>query len=134
MKRGDQVNAQILVGTPGTVVDLNRKRAMDVSQLKIFVLDEADNMLDQQGQGDHCSRVKKFLPNSCQLVLFSATFPDEVLEYAGRFVPNANEIRLKQEELNVAGIKQLYMDCDNEEHKYAMLNELYGLLTIQSSL
>ncbi|CCH43922.1 hypothetical protein BN7_3477 [Wickerhamomyces ciferrii] len=134
VERNAKINAQVLVGTPGTLLDFIRRKQIDVSQLKVFVLDEADNMLDQQGLGDQCVRVKKFLPKTAQLVIFSATFPDQVKNYAEKFVPNANQLTLKQEELNVDAIKQLYMDCDSENHKFEVLNELYGLLTIGSSI
>ncbi|EER33549.1 ATP-dependent RNA helicase DDX19B [Candida tropicalis MYA-3404] len=132
--RGASVTSQILVGTPGVVNDLMRRKQINPSKMKVFVLDEADNMLDAQGLGDQCVRVKKLLPKSTQLVLFSATFPTEVRNYAERVVPNANSLELKQEELNVDGIKQLYMDCDSEKHKFEVLCELYGLLTIGSSI
>jgi ATP-dependent RNA helicase DDX19/DBP5 len=56
--RNRRLEASVVVGTPGTVQDMIRKRNMDVRQLKILVLDEADNMLDQQGLGDQCIRVK----------------------------------------------------------------------------
>ena len=58
--RGEKVSAQVVIGTPGTVADLIKRRAMDVSKVKIFVLDEADNMLDAQGLGDQSVRVKKY--------------------------------------------------------------------------
>lgn len=132
--RGQSTNAHILVGTPGTVLDMIRRKLINISKVKVFVLDEADNMLDAQGLGDQCLRVKKFLPKTTQLVLFSATFPDNVRKYAERFVPNANSLSLKHEELNVEGIKQLYMDCDSADHKFEVLCELYGLLTIGSSI
>lgn len=127
-------NEHILVGTPGTLLDLVKRRRVNMSKVKVFVLDEADNMLDAQGLGAQCVRVKKSLPPTTQLVLFSATFPTEVREYAEKFVPNANSLELKQEELNVDGIKQLYMDCNSEQHKFEVLCELYGLLTIGSSI
>lgn len=57
-----------------------------------------------------------------------------VTSFARRFAPNANEIRLKQEELTLDGIRQLYMDCDSEQHKYEVLVKLYGLMTIGSSI
>ncbi|CAK9439054.1 uncharacterized protein LODBEIA_P32780 [Lodderomyces beijingensis] len=128
------VTAQVLVGTPGSVMDLIRRGAISTAKVKVFVLDEADNMLEAQGLGDTCLRVKQKLPRDCQLVLFSATFPVDVRKYAERFVPNANSLALKQEELNVAGIKQLYMDCNSQQHKFEVLCELYGLLTIGSSI
>lgn len=133
-EKNTTINANIIVGTPGTVLDLMRKKLIIVSKVKVFVLDEADNMLDMQGLGDQCIRVKKFLPKTTQLVLFSATFADPVREYAKKVVPNANTLELQKNEVNVSAIKQLYMDCNNEEHKYEVLCELYGLLTIGSSI
>jgi ATP-dependent RNA helicase DDX19/DBP5 len=53
------ITAHIVVGTPGTMSDLMRKRIINVSDIKVFVLDEADNMLDQDGLGDQTLRVKK---------------------------------------------------------------------------
>lgn len=134
LKRGEKVHAHLVVGTPGKTFDLIKTRALDPSAVKVFVLDEADNMLDQQGLGEQSIRVKNTMPKSCQLVLFSATFPEHVYAFATKFAPNANEIRLKQEELSVESIKQFYMDCKSEEHKYEVLVELYNLLTIGQSI
>lgn len=69
-----------------------------------------------------------------QILLFSATFPEEVMQYATQFCPNAQEIKLKRDELTVSGIQQMYMDCRNEEEKYSVLTKLYGLMTIGSSI
>lgn len=57
--RGQRIDAQIVIGTPGTVLDLVKRRQLPVDGIKVFVLDEADNMLDQQGLGDQCIRVKR---------------------------------------------------------------------------
>lgn len=57
-QRARKIEASVVVGTPGTVMDMVRKRSMVASGLKVLVLDEADNMLDQQGLGDQCIRVK----------------------------------------------------------------------------
>lgn len=130
----DTFDEQIIVGTPGTVQDLVKRKRLSVNNLKVFVLDEADNMLESQGLADQCIRIKKFLPKTTQLVLFSATFPTEVRKFAEKVVPNANSLELKQEELSVDGIKQLYMDCDSEDHKFEVLCGLYGLLTVGSSI
>lgn len=133
-EKNQNISAHIVVGTPGTVTDIIRRKLLKMDRIKIFVLDEADNMLDKQGLGDQCIRVKRFLPKNTQLVLFSATFADKVREYAKKIVPNANTLELQRNEVNVKAIKQLYMDCNNEEHKYEVLCQLYGLLTIGSSI
>lgn len=74
------------------------------------------------------------LPVKIQTVLFSATFPDHVIEYASKFAPDANQITLRHDELTVEGIKQLYLDCHNEDNKFEVLLKLYGLMTIGSSI
>lgn len=132
--RRGRTTAQVVVGTPGTVQDMIKKRIMDISAMRVMVLDEADNMLDQQGLGDQCRRVRSLLPPNIQTVLFSATFPEQVLAFAEQFAPRANQITLKQSELTVEGIKQFYFDCDSEETKYDTLVKFYGLLTINSSI
>ncbi|KAF8666731.1 DEAD/DEAH box helicase [Rhizoctonia solani] len=132
--RDAQVQAQIIIGTPGTMADMIRKKAINITGVKVFVLDEADNMLDQQGLGDQTLRVKNAMPKTCQIVLFSATFPPLVRNFAAKFAPSANEIKLKEEELSVEGIKQFYMDCKDEQHKYDVLVDLYSLLTIGQSI
>lgn len=54
-----RITAHIVVGTPGTMTDLLRRKVIESSEIKVFVLDEADNMLDQGGLGDQTLRVKK---------------------------------------------------------------------------
>ncbi|KAI8613846.1 P-loop containing nucleoside triphosphate hydrolase protein [Chytriomyces sp. MP71] len=132
--RGVKIDAQLMVGTPGTVMDYIRRKTIDTSQCKIFVLDEADNMLDLQGLGDQSIRVRKSVPHSCQIVLFSATWTDELRNFATRVAPSATTISLKREELSVDAIRQLYMDCRDEEHKTEILMAIYGLLTIGQSI
>ncbi|RIB02737.1 DEAD-domain-containing protein [Gigaspora rosea] len=126
--------AQLIVGTPGTVYDLLKKKVIEKKHMKIFVLDEADNMLDQQGLGDQSIRIKNMMPRECQIVLFSATYSNDVRSFATRFAPNANQFSLKVEELSVKTIKQFYMDCKNDEHKFEVLDDLYTLLTIGQSI
>ncbi|MCJ1418485.1 RNA helicase required for poly(A+) mRNA export [Xylographa parallela] len=134
-KRNQKIEGAVVVGTPGTTMDLIKKRLLDPSNIKVLVLDEADNMLDQQGMGEQCMRVKMMLrKDKIQIVLFSATFPDKVVDYAQKFAPQANQITLRHDELTVEGIKQLYMDCASEQDKYEVLVKLYGLMTIGSSI
>ncbi|KAI0067271.1 DEAD-domain-containing protein [Artomyces pyxidatus] len=135
-KGASNVTAHIIVGTPGTMINLIRRKVIDVTDVKVFVLDEADNMLDQDGLGDDTLRVKNMLPRGkeMQIILFSATFPDHVRAFASKFAPNANKIELKRNELSVDSIRQFYMDCRDEEHKYDILVSLYHLLTIGQSI
>lgn len=74
------------------------------------------------------------IPRTVQIVLFSATFPSHVYHYAQKFAPAANELTLKHNELTVEGIKQLYLDCGDDDEKFKSLVHLYGLLTVGSSI
>ncbi|KAJ5235719.1 uncharacterized protein N7469_004887 [Penicillium citrinum] len=132
--RPAKMACSVVVGTPGTVMDMMKRRILAPNDIRVLVLDEADNMLDLQGMGDQCIRVKAALRPTAQIVLFSATFPEHVSEYSKKFAKDPNEIRLQHEELTVEGIKQLYLDCSSEEEKYNNLVQLYGLLTVGSSI
>lgn len=132
--RGTKIDANVVVGTPGTVMDTIRTRDLDARGIRLLIIDEADNMLDQQGLGDQSMRLRSLLPKNIQILLFSATFPDKVMRFAQKFAPGANEIKLRQQELTVEGISQMYMDCPSEEAKYDVLVKLYGLMTIGSSV
>lgn len=135
-KRGVKLDAQILIGTPGTLVDMlsQRNPILDPKQIRVFVLDEADEMIQLQGLGDQSFRIKKMLPDTVQNVLFSATFPDDVQRFATLFAPEANQIFLKKEDVTVDAIKQLYLVCDGEHAKSDALSALYDVMAIGQSI
>ncbi|CAZ84905.1 unnamed protein product [Tuber melanosporum] len=134
VKRGEKIDAHIVVGTPSTVLDLIQRKQLAVELLKVFMLDEVDNMLDLQGLGEQCLRVKRNIPSTTQIALFSATCSDRVFKYMYRFAPNANRITSKNTQPSLAGIKQLCMYCRSEEDKYRVLLDLYHVLTVGSSI
>jgi ATP-dependent RNA helicase DDX19/DBP5 len=74
------------------------------------------------------------VPKTVQMLLFSATFPTHVRNFANRFAPKANEIMLRTEELSVEGVKQFYLDCASEQQKFEVLVQLYSLLTVGQSI
>jgi ATP-dependent RNA helicase DDX19/DBP5 len=78
--------------------------------------------------------IDRMLPPGVQNVLFSATFPDEVRQFAQEFAPEANQIFLKKEDITVDAIKQLYLECEGEEQKYNALSALYDIMTIGQSI
>ncbi|EKD00744.1 ATP-dependent RNA helicase [Trichosporon asahii var. asahii CBS 8904] len=134
--RSQKITEQIVVGTPGTLVDILSRggRILDHSQIRVVVVDEADELLALQGLGDQTMRIKKMIPGKPQMMLFSATFPDQVQEYAELFCPQANSIYLKKEEVTVDAIKQLKVECANEEDKFDVLALLYDVMTIGQSM
>jgi translation initiation factor 4A len=125
----------IVVGTPGYVplLDMMECGALDVSHLKLFILDEADEMMSR-GYSDQIYDVFRKLPENVQVGLFSATMPDEVLEMTTKFMTNPKHILIKRDELTLEGIKQFYIDVEEEEWKLDTLCDLYETLTITQTI
>jgi translation initiation factor 4A len=128
-----QAGAQIVVGTPGRVHDMINRRALGLDALKIFALDEADEMLNV-GFKDQIYDVFKFLPENVQVCLFSATMPLDILEITTRFMRDPVRILVKKAELTLDGIKQFYVAMEREEWKLDTLCDLYETLTITQAI
>jgi translation initiation factor 4A len=128
MRRLEQ-GVHVIVGTPGRVFDLINRRALNANTIKMFVLDEADEMLSL-GFKDQIYDIFRQLPSDTQVVLLSATMPVEVLEVTTRFMRDPIRILVKKEELTLEGIKQFYINVDREEWKLDTLCDLYETLTI----
>merc|ERR1711935_515142 len=123
----------VVAGTPGRVFDMIERRALDVRNVKVFVLDEADEMLSR-GFTDQIYGIFKKLPETVQVGLFSATMPEEVLEMTGKFMNDPKRILVKRDELTLEGIKQFYVAVEREEWKLDTLCDLYETLTITQAI
>jgi len=131
----DKITAQIVVGTPGKILDLMKNRSLDLSKVKVFVLDEADVMIDKGPLGDQSVKIKRVLPKNCQICLFSATFKPEIRKFAEKVVPQpCISIKLKRKELTLEGIRQLYIDCTNDNNRFKILSQIYENLTVGQSI
>lgn len=128
-----EIGQHVVVGTPGRVFDMISRRALDTRQIKMFVLDEADEMLSR-GFKDQIYDVFRKLPSSIQVVLLSATMPQDVLEVTKRFMRDPIRILVKKEELTLEGIKQFYVQVEKEEWKLDTLCDLYETLTITQAV
>ncbi|OQV17527.1 Eukaryotic initiation factor 4A-II [Hypsibius exemplaris] len=123
----------VVVGTPGRVFDMISRRALRVNSLKMFVLDEADEMLSR-GFKEQIYDVFKNLPGNVQVVLLSATMPPEVLEVTKSFMRDPIRILVKKEELTLEGIRQFYINVDKEDWKFDTLCDLYQTVSIAQSI
>jgi translation initiation factor 4A len=128
---GDGVH--IVVGTPGRCYDMINRGALRLDDIKLFCLDEADEMLSR-GFKDQIYDVFKFLPEKVQVCLFSATMPLEVLEVTQRFMREPIRILVKRDELTLEGIKQFFIAVEREEWKLDTLCDLYETLTITQAI
>jgi translation initiation factor 4A len=123
----------LIVGTPGRVYDLMEKRSLRVEDLRILVLDEADEMLSC-GFTDQVYQIFKCLPASVQVCLFSATMPPEILDMTKKFMRDPVRILVKKDELTLEGIRQFYVAAEKEEYKLEILCDLYESLAITQSI
>eukprot|EP00931_Biecheleriopsis_adriatica_P058093 TRINITY_DN3451_c0_g1_i1.p1 TRINITY_DN3451_c0_g1~~TRINITY_DN3451_c0_g1_i1.p1 ORF type:complete len:393 (+),score=98.54 TRINITY_DN3451_c0_g1_i1:43-1221(+) len=123
----------MVIGTPGRVYDMVSKRNLKVDDLKVFVLDEADELMSR-GFKDQIYDIFKCLPPDVQVCLFSATMAPEVLEMTTKFMRNAVRILVKKDELTLEGIRQFYVAIEKEEWKVDTLIDLYETLTITQAI
>ncbi|NXP10993.1 DDX25 helicase, partial [Thinocorus orbignyianus] len=133
--QGRVLKEQIVIGTPGTVQDwCFKRRAIDMKKITLFVLDEADIMINTQGLSCQSIRVQRALPKSCQMLLFSATFKDTVWAFAMQIVSDPIVIKLREEELTLTNISQYFLVCQSQEEKYRALCNIYGSITIGQAM
>uniref|UniRef100_A0A7S1BCA5 RNA helicase n=2 Tax=Corethron hystrix TaxID=216773 RepID=A0A7S1BCA5_9STRA len=128
-----QAGVHVVVGTPGRVYDMINRRALRLDSIRQFFLDEADEMLSR-GFKDQIYDIFKFLPETVQVCLFSATMPLDVLEVTQRFMREPVRILVKKDELTLEGIKQFYIAVEREEWKLDTLCDLYETLTITQAI
>jgi translation initiation factor 4A len=132
MKLGQYTN-HIVVGTPGRVHDMISRSHLNTGEIKMFVLDEADEMLSR-GFKDQIKDIFRNLRPNVQVVLLSATMPIEVLQVTKDFMRDPLNILVKKEELTLEGIKQFYVNVDKENWKFETLCDLYETLTITQAV
>jgi len=128
-----QEGVQVVVGTPGRVYDMINRRALRTDNMKIFCMDEADEMLSR-GFKDQIYEVFQLLPQDTQVVLLSATMPADVLEVTKKFMRDPVRILVKRDELTLEGIKQFYIAVEKEEWKLDSLSDLYETVTITQAV
>ena len=123
----------IIVGTPGRVYDMIKRNFLNTENIKVFVLDEADDMLSS-GFKDQIYNIFQHLPNQVQVALFSATMPPEILELTKKFMKNPIKIIMKTEELNLECIQQYYIAIQSDKEKYTMLKQLFEYLSVSQCI
>ncbi|CAE6510746.1 unnamed protein product [Rhizoctonia solani] len=123
----------VVSGTPGRVFDMIRRRNLRTRNIKMLVLDEADELLNK-GFKDQIYDVYRYLPPSTQVVVLSATLPYDVLEMTTKFMGDPIRILVKRDELTLEGIKQFFVAVEKEDWKFDTLCDLYDTLTITQAV
>ena len=119
MSRG----VDIVIGTPGRILDLVKRRALDLGHLRWVVLDEADRMLDIGFRPD-IERILKLTPTNRQTLLFSATLPDPVIRLAKRYMTDPETYNFSESDIAAETIEQFYMTVDRERKFEALMRLL----------
>ena len=110
---------QIIVGTPGRVMDHLRRHTIKTDEIKMIVLDEADEMLDM-GFREDIETVLEDMPEEHQMALFSATMPQAILDIAGTYQKDAVFVKVTPKEVTVSSIKQAYYRVAKKDKMEAM--------------
>jgi len=125
---------QIVVGTVGRVLDMIEKRFLDISELSLFVLDEADEMLSQGFSEKIKHMFHSYLPVNTQVVLFSATMPPDILNLTRSFMNSPVSILMEKEQLSLQCIQQYYVAVQNDYTKYCLLQDLFSVMNVSKCI
>ena len=125
--RSLKTGVQVLIGTPGRVMDHMRRHTIKLDDLKIVVLDEADEMLNM-GFREDIETILSQTPEERQTLLFSATMPQPIMEIARTYQKNAKIVKVVKRELTVANIEQYYYEVrpKNKEEVLSRLLDIYN--------
>tara|TARA_B110000008_G_scaffold278691_2_gene323229 strand:+ start:948 stop:2132 length:1185 start_codon:yes stop_codon:yes gene_type:complete len=123
----------VVVGTPGRIHDMIRRKFLKVKDLKLIVVDEADEMLSS-GFVDQVYRIFQYMPEDIQMGLFSATMPEELETLTAKFLRDPTKILVKSEELTLQGITQFYVNIEDDIQKYETVKDLFGNLNVSQAI
>lgn len=118
----------IIVGTPGRIYDMIKRKKIDMLSIQLFILDEADEMLSR-GFKEQIHTIFQYLHENVQVAIFSATFPTEVMDLTNKFMNNPEKIIIKKENLTLDGIQQSFIATANDHEKLNWLITIYKQYT-----
>lgn len=123
----------VIIGCPGRVHDMLRRKKLRTNHFKLIVLDEADEMLSQ-GFKEQVYNIFQFLSKDIQVALFSATMPESLNTLTSKFMRDPIKILVQTEQLTLEGITQYYIALENDDQKYDTLKDLYGTFSLSQCI
>jgi len=130
--KGLHAGAQIIIGTPGRVMDHLERKSLKLDQIKMVILDEADRMLDM-GFIDDIKTILRQVPEKRQTVFFSATIPRPIQQLIQTFTRNPVNVRVESEAMTVPAIEQVYYEVDRRS-KLEVLCRLIDLEDVKLAI
>jgi translation initiation factor 4A len=126
--------AQFIVGTPGRIYDLINRGVLDRSEIRVLIMDEADQMLEDLFYKQVMCILEQGFPVATKVALFSATMPEKVIAVADKILNNPVRILIPPTAVRLEGIQQFYIDLDREDHKFECICDLYKHLNITQAV
>ena len=124
---------QVIIGTPGRISDLLNKRLILSDNIKLIVIDEADEVLSYSFK-DQLTKIFEIVPKTAQVCLFSATMPSELFGVTDKIMNNPIKILVKDDELTLDGISQYYVIVNDDRWKFETLCEIYSMMSIGQAI
>ena len=118
----------IVVGCPGRTFDMIKRGYLNTSKIRVFILDEADEMLSS-GFKEQIYNIFQYLATTTKIALFSATIPSDIEALTSKFMTDPVKILVKSEMLTLEGIQQYYVALENDGDKYEAIKDLYASIT-----
>ena len=128
-REGLDKQPHIIIGSPGRVLDMIQKNFLYTNNIKTLIFDEADEILSY-GFKETIYNIVKSVPKACQICLFSATIPAELLELSSSFMNNPEKLLVDKEALTLEGITQFHINIRISDWKYDVLKDLYDTINI----
>ena len=132
--RALEEGAQFIVGTPGRIFDLVNRNVLDRSEMRVLIMDEADQMLEDLFYKQVMCILEKGFPSTTTVALVSATMPDKVVEVANKILNDPVRILIPPTAVRLEGIQQFYINLDREDHKFECICDLYKHLNITQAV
>jgi translation initiation factor 4A len=125
---------QFLVGTPGRIYDLAHRGALKRDNIRVLVMDEADQMLEDRFQEQVVEILKLGFPQQTRIALFSATMPPDIIKFTNGILTDPLRILIPAEDVTLEGIKQYFVALDQEDWKFDVLCDIYAQLPINQAI
>jgi superfamily II DNA/RNA helicase len=128
-----KIKAHVICGCTGKICDMIRRNTIRTSDIKLVILDEADEMLTS-GFRDQVHNILQYVNENVQIALFSATLPSNIYTIVNTFMRNPVKIEVKTEMLTLEGISQYSVAVENDSQKYDTIKHIFSFISLSQCI